>query len=145
MDPLSALGVASNIIQIVDFSSRIISRSHEIYKSVDGRSKEHAVLDDAAKNLRELSSDLGKYTRPNLRSLNAADKQLVRLRRECEEVVQELRDALEDLKLEGDHTKWQSIHQALRSIWTQRDISDLEMRLDKIRKGIDTALLVSLR
>lgn len=58
MEPLIALGLASSIIQIVDFSGRVISRSKEIYTSDNGTLKIHGDLEEAAKNLQELSHEL---------------------------------------------------------------------------------------
>jgi hypothetical protein len=91
MESLIALGLASNIIQIVDFSSRIISRGRELYDSADGRIEEHVVLDNAARNLSELYNDLhatGQFLDP--RELTVADKQLIELKHESEDVVHDL-------------------------------------------------------
>ena len=49
MDPLSALGLASNIIQITEFTGKLISQSKEIYRSADGTLSEHAILEEAAR------------------------------------------------------------------------------------------------
>lgn len=35
-DPLSALGVASAIVQMVDFGAKLFSKSAKLYKSADG-------------------------------------------------------------------------------------------------------------
>ncbi|KAF2730953.1 hypothetical protein EJ04DRAFT_579444 [Polyplosphaeria fusca] len=145
MDPLSALGIASNIIQIVDFSSRIISRGHEIYTSADGQVKDHAILDDAAKNLAELYRDLQVYGKTDSHKATNADKQLVTLRKECESIVKSLRQALSKARLKSSSRKWQSIYQALRSVWNEKEISALATQLENVRRQIDTALLVSLR
>lgn len=51
MDPLTALGLASNIVQFVDFASKLISQSHEIYQSADGALEDNVALEHVAKNL----------------------------------------------------------------------------------------------
>jgi hypothetical protein len=145
MDPISALGLASNIIQIVDFAARIISRSYEIYNSTDGQLQDHAILDDAAQNLSELYADLQRSANINTRKLDAADKQLLSLKKESEAITKELRKALDKARLKSGPQKWRSIFQALKSVWTEKEISRLATRLDSIRKQVDTALLVSLR
>jgi hypothetical protein len=58
MEPLVALGLASNIIQIVDFSGRMLSRTREIYDSPSGTLQIYTDLEHAARNLEELSRDL---------------------------------------------------------------------------------------
>jgi hypothetical protein len=79
MEPFSALGVASNIIQIADFSSRIISRGYELYKSADGRTEEHAMLDNAAENLTRLYNEMNRFDMANPHNLTEADRQILKL------------------------------------------------------------------
>ncbi|KAF2114584.1 hypothetical protein BDV96DRAFT_101489 [Lophiotrema nucula] len=145
MDPVSALGLASNIIQIVDFSSRLLSRGREIYLSSEGRLDDHVILDNAARNLSELCQELAKMARAPSRTVSLVDQQLEALRAESAAIAMKLQRALESLSTQGGKKKWQSILQGLRSIWKEQDILDLKRRLDDVRKQIDTALLVSLR
>jgi Skp family chaperone for outer membrane proteins len=145
MDPLTALGVASNVIQIVDFSSRILSRTQEIYRSRDGRLQEHVILDDAATNLLELVTDLQNIQVPKRKQQTTADGQLVQLRNECKTVAQELHNLLEQAKIQGDHRKWQSVYQAIKSVYSENKIASVQLKLDGIRKRLDTVLLVTLR
>jgi len=58
MEPIAALGLAANIIQIVDFSARMLSRTKEIYNSANGTLKIFTDLEASAKTLEELSSQL---------------------------------------------------------------------------------------
>jgi hypothetical protein len=37
MDPLSALSVATSVVQIVDFSSKLLFEAHELYTSSSGQ------------------------------------------------------------------------------------------------------------
>jgi hypothetical protein len=148
MESIAALGLASNIVQIIDFSSRIISHGREIYKSADGRITEHAVLDDAARHLSELLNSLRNYEKTQKdRGAEVADKQLIRLKLESEEVVAELQHALQKARVQntGKSRKWQSVRQGLMSVRTNKEISALGIRLDSIRRQIDTAVLVSIR
>jgi len=145
MDPLSALSLASNIIQIVDFSSRIVSRGYELYNSADGRTEEHAMLDNAAENLSRLYEDLNSCLKSNSRKLTQADQQLLELSARSKVVVDELRQALDKAKVMADDRKWQSVYQALRTIRTDKQISTLAGQLGEIRKQVDTAILISLR
>jgi hypothetical protein len=145
MDPISALGLASNIIQVVDFSTRIIARGHELYRSADGRTKEHAVLDSATASLSELYDSLGALRVSGVGNWTAADKQLVQLRKETKIAVRELRNALDEVALKIGHGNFQSIYQALKLIWNEAEINGLTTRLDSIRNQVDTVFLVSIR
>ncbi|XTI82353.1 hypothetical protein V2W45_1337546 [Cenococcum geophilum] len=46
MDPLSALGLASNIVQLVQFIGVVISDSHEVYSSADGALQRNYALEE---------------------------------------------------------------------------------------------------
>ena len=60
MDPLSALGLASNIIQFVQFAAKLISESQEAYESIDGLSQRHSDLEGIAVDLLNLQQQLLK-------------------------------------------------------------------------------------
>ncbi|KAF2110995.1 hypothetical protein BDV96DRAFT_193895 [Lophiotrema nucula] len=151
MDPFSALGLASNIIQIIDFTGRLVSQSKEIYQSTEGTLDTCVQLEEAAKNLTELCQDLEQNTLNGQSSisantaLSAADKQLLELGKQCERVTSALIKTLQRLKGQGSNNKWQSIRQAIRFAWSEKDIAAHERKLDAIRRQIDTALLRSLR
>lgn len=148
MESIAALGLASNIVQIIDFSSRIIAHGRQVYKSADGRTTEHAVLDDAARNLSELLNSLRSFEKTQQeRVATVANEQLIKLKLESEEAVAELQHALQRARVQntGKSRKWQSVRQGLMSVRTNKEISALAVRLDNIRRQIDTAVLVSIR
>ncbi|KAH7357440.1 hypothetical protein BKA66DRAFT_612717 [Pyrenochaeta sp. MPI-SDFR-AT-0127] len=145
MEPVVALGIASNIIQLVDFSSRLISRGHELYQSADGRTEHNTILENATDNLSELYNDLSCRTIFDPSKATAADKQIIALQKESAGVAQKLKEALNKAKRKDGNKKWRSIHQAICSVHSDRTISKLADQLDHIRKQIDTILLVSLR
>jgi hypothetical protein len=67
------------------------------------------------------------------------------LQNKTEKAVKSLQQALEDVKLKGDPTNWNSIYHALKSVKKDREISHLSSQLDTIRAEVDTVLLFSLR
>jgi pyruvate-formate lyase-activating enzyme len=147
MEAIAALGLASNIIQIVDFSSRIISRGQEIYSSSDGSTAEHALLSDVARNLAELHQSLivsGSVRDKGKRKLTVADKQLLDLKIESQKIVKDLQEALNKIKLSKKDRKWRSVRHALLSIQSDKEIANLAARLDSIRKQVDSAAMISI-
>jgi hypothetical protein len=56
MDPFTSLSLATSIIQIVDFGSKLIGKSHEIYKNGSIASIDQAK--SAADDLKELTQTL---------------------------------------------------------------------------------------
>ena len=53
MEPLSALGVASNVVQFVDFASKVVSETARIYR---GRARRDA--EDERSELERVTNDL---------------------------------------------------------------------------------------
>jgi hypothetical protein len=145
MEPLSALSIASAVIQIVEFSAKVISRTKEVYDSPEKATEETALLENATENLRELMEELSK--RRNVRPHNSsnADDQLIHLAKQSDEIAKVVCEAVDDIRLRTDGSQRTALSQGLRSVLGQKKISSLTARLDQMRKQVDTALLVSLR
>ncbi|KAI4640944.1 uncharacterized protein J4E79_011783 [Alternaria viburni] len=165
MEPLAALGIAGNIIQIVDFASSLVSRSHELYQSADGKLADHTVLHSAAQTLLGLCDELrllapeselprgpaaaafvskpaGSKEPPKL---SAADARLVQLMKDCEAAANKLRAALNKASGSSRNNAWKSVYQALKSIHSDQEITKLASQLEGIRKQVDSTVLVSIR
>ncbi|CZR58778.1 uncharacterized protein PAC_08670 [Phialocephala subalpina] len=144
MDPLTVLGLASNIVQLVTFTSDLVSRGNEIYKSADGVLIENLELESITTTLQKLASYLVVPDRHSQRPTKT-ETQLQELCNGCKDVSGRLLNVIQGLKAKEPHAKWNSFHQALNSVWKENDIRALESRLERYRRQIDTTLLVSLR
>ena len=51
MDPITALGVAGSIVQLVDFGIKVVSKGNKIYHSGDGSTAENHDLENVANDL----------------------------------------------------------------------------------------------
>ncbi|KAH9871045.1 hypothetical protein J1614_006619 [Plenodomus biglobosus] len=81
---------------------------------------------------------------------SAEDQELKRLCEGCSHVAGELLTKIRSLgasqKLSTNRTKpWVTFRQALATVMKADDIAELEARMDRYQKGVNTALLVSLR
>ena len=150
MDPLSALGLASNIVQLVQFVGAVISDSHEVYSSADGALQRNSVLEEVAQNPAEMNSELMRSQRSMsswFMSLSPAERQLKNLCEECDVVSRELLVKLDTLKVRSRsrYKRWDSFRQAMKSMWNEGELRALEKRLEGIRTRLDTNLLICLR
>ena len=147
LDPLTALGIASNAVQLVEFSSRIVSRGHTIYKSADRALAENLELEAVTNSLLKTNNILENSLRAYEleRPLADDERELKNICEGCESVGFELISALQKLKIQGKHRKWKSFRQALKSIYGKDQIDGLSSRLEGYRKQLDTHILVSLR
>jgi hypothetical protein len=58
MDPLTALSIASSVVQFVDFGSKLLSNSRKLYKSSHGILSENLDIEDVTQDLRSLLQGL---------------------------------------------------------------------------------------
>jgi hypothetical protein len=143
MDPLSALGLASNIVQFVDFTCKLISITHSLYESTSGTKEENLELEKLAHAIRSLADDAtAKF--PNTKNASTQEVTLRELSDMCRGVADELLSVLQTLKVKGSHKKWESFYHALKSEWKQKEISALEERLHRIGNILSTKVLSKL-
>ena len=142
LDPFSALGLAGNIVQFVDFASKLFSKSKELYKSSSGATKENQELEDATDTLRRLCASLKKADQAGSKSAGRLnDEDVLReLANNCHVTANELLSALEDLRARGPHGKWQSFRQALRTAWKEEKIVAMENKLTSYRSQLTLQL-----
>jgi len=115
-----------------------------------GHSKEILRWKRWRKNLVEMNSELMRSQRSmsnGFKSLSPAERQLKNLCEECDVVSRELLAKLDTLKVRSQswYKRWDSLRQALRSMWNEGELRALEKRLEGIRTRLDTNLLICLR
>ena len=107
IDPLTALSVTSAVIQFVDYGSKLLSQTQEIYHSMNGGLKENITTEDVTADIVALSLNLRK-------TQNSNDEALDKLVCSCEREANELLEVLNDLRLPRDEYtkrnsfKWRS-------------------------------------
>ena len=145
LDPLTALSVAGTIVQFVDFSSKLLAKSREIYESASGASIDNNQLEAIAKDLEGLNARLRKPL-PSQQSLDDSDISLVKLGEQCAGVAAELIHALEELKVRGTtHLRWKSFRKALKSVRKREEVEAITLRLQNFREELNLHILVNLR
>jgi hypothetical protein len=136
MDPLTALSLAATIFQFLDFSTKILSDSKDLYKTANGvvlKSNEN--LDLVIAHLDKVKSKL--YT-PNNVGQGNRDGELERtlhgLCKECQQLAEELLGHLRPLKQDGRSRRWRSLRQALKAVWTKGELDSLNRKLSILRE-----------
>jgi hypothetical protein len=146
LDPLSALSLAGNVVQFIDFTSSILSESRRIYQS-GAESSDNIALESVADSLRDFSTRL-KLKPPNEDAslLNGPDEKVFAVLGSCEEVASELLQAVQRVKpKDGLHRKWNSFRQALATVWQKEKLLGMQSRLSFIREQITLHIVSSVR
>jgi hypothetical protein len=125
MEALAAVGLASNILQFLDFCNKVVSGSSEIYHSLSGTSGEYESLEQMCQFVSELSAGLIPPQSPQeLEKLPPAlrpskmEIDLARLALRCKEASDRLLNDLSDSRLDSTSrgraaSLWQSVKNAL--------------------------------
>lgn len=174
MDPLTAFGFAGTIVQFVDFCGKLVLGTREVYRSgsdelvvqVEAATKD--LLDFTTKlqpapvlqhctqahsenenALRQLCGDCSDVSRDMLHQLSRLKIQYLTppdpvppgaSLKEWEKGQRRLAKYREELEELG-----RSLRIALRSMWTRKELEELEARLEKCRAAIQLRMLAALR
>ncbi|OJD34129.1 ent-kaurene oxidase [Diplodia corticola] len=141
MDPISTFSLAAGVIQVVDYGTRVLSTTYQIYQSGSGQTTRDVELSSLSQDLSDLSERLKK--RPSGTPENA----LLHLCDRCVEASDELQRAIDALRARGTtriSVAASSLVSALKSIWTEDKIGRLRDRLSEIRSQMTIATLVSV-
>ncbi|MCJ1360311.1 MAG: hypothetical protein MMC33_010316 [Icmadophila ericetorum] len=151
MDPVSAIGLASSVVQLVDFGSKLVSAGNELYKK--GSLAEHVELQEIGEEFKKLSKNIQNSLKPDYYLPDAlnqnAPKQtpeedaLESIAIKCNEIAQEFIDALDQLKSTGG--RWKSFGVAIKTVWTKEDINKMQAKLKMYESQLVVHLLVVLK
>ncbi|KAJ8068445.1 hypothetical protein OCU04_004001 [Sclerotinia nivalis] len=134
LDPFSAVSLAAAIIQLVDFSSKVISSAAELHRSSSGALANNLELSTIVSDLSALSNNLeARILHQGKHSCNTDEQAIRSLASECKELSDKLLHDLDGLKIKGPHTMWASARQSLRSLWKEAYISHMLKQLDGFR------------
>jgi hypothetical protein len=147
MDPFTALGIASSVVQFVDFSINVVSKGNKIYHSGDGSLAENHDLEAVANDLLLLQTKLQQSVRPASSETQLAedDRALEDLGEAAKALASKLLERLNMAKAQGRFRRWKSLRQALKSVWYKKDIDEMAGRVARMQEQLQTRVLVSLK
>ena len=138
LDPITALGVAGNVVQFIDFGLKVTSKAREIYRSVDGALEENVDLEVVTGDLAAITQKLEAHSVATI-GRDGLDCQ------RCSEAAIELLTALERFKVSGQNSRVKSARKALKAIWGKRRVDEMRTRLEGYRDEIQFHVLVELK
>lgn len=143
MDPLTALGLASNIVQFVDFSTNLIQNASKIYSSGSGIPDELEDIVHTTLSLQAFITKLPTLSVPS--SASDSDRALVALANSCQKTCAELQKLVGQIKGKNSGTRMHSLRVAWRSQRNKGKIESLERKLDRHRSQVLSQLLFLLK
>lgn len=146
MDPMSVLGLASNMIQFIQFASNLIQGTQEIYLSVTGASSQNEHLDRIYYKLSELASSLPEQSHAKFDphdfegGLSNQAANLEHVATSCKYYCNSLLDVVSKLRLKpGDRRRpWKSFSKAVLEVWKREEIQQLQTQIGDAQRLMAT-------
>jgi hypothetical protein len=141
LDPLTSFGLASNILQLIDFILNIFDQAGEINGSVSGLTREYNDFRQISEDLSDLS---GRITVSN--SLQQAKyPELIKAADSCKNAADEVLNKLAKLVATPSKKKRRALAKALQSVWNKSEIAALNRQLRLRRETLLMELTTSIR
>ncbi len=141
MDPLTAFSIACGVIQIVDFSSKALTKCKEIYDH--GAISGYQDVEEISNHLTNLQKDL--YLPGSRETERPSDIDLLDLATKCSTTATHLVTNLRDLRLDGPRRERDALRMTVKHFREKKDIQDIQKRLDSYRNALNTHILINLR
>lgn len=164
-----ALGVASNVLQFVDFAAKLVSTTAEAAVSAQGATQRTLELEKVYESLKVFSSRLHHgvnrtrshggedapalqglvVVRPDLEQrsdLQSHIESLGGLAADCERLCQELLETVGKLHVKGESCRpVKAFFVALKTVWGSKKVKDLTDRINQFQKMINLHFYPILR
>lgn len=137
MEALAALGLASNVFQLIDFTSKLTVNTATLYRSTSKASGNSIVLEHIATTLIRLSDDI--------RILPGCSQGLEQLALQAKEVASDLVTLLEGLKIRTSKTKWKCFLSAAKEIWNQEKLKSITANISGLQSQISLLLQTQIK
>jgi hypothetical protein len=142
MEPLGAFALAVNIIQVIDFSAKLLREAHELYESSTGHTAEHVELHQVSQSLSHMCDSLSPTQHQN----GGIPHGISEIAASAKVVAQELMALIDKLQLKhGAKSRWRSFRQALTTLWKKDEIDRLQKRLKELRDQLQVILTTHIR
>ncbi|KAL7783452.1 hypothetical protein V8C37DRAFT_413714 [Trichoderma ceciliae] len=139
-DPFAIVGLATSILTLVDFGTKVVSLAKSIREAHDGAIPEAEELDLILHHVRSLSSTL--LNSQTAQNLSQDERKVISMAAKCDGLARELSDILETLKVRD--TAWSKtietgrvVFQAMRK---KKTIDSLQARLAYLDNSLREAV-----
>ncbi|KAL9058090.1 MAG: hypothetical protein Q9162_001952 [Coniocarpon cinnabarinum] len=139
-DPISALGLAANIVNIVDCGIKLLSKTKALYRSAQTASTDHLNLEIVARDLQSLSGELKAHTQ--CEGKNVENDPIKSLADQTSSIANDLLETLAKVHRKKGNKALQSLKAVLRAQGEEERIRSTEQSLFKLRDQIVARLIV---
>lgn len=142
MDPITAVSIASTIVQFIDYSTKLVNAASDIHSSISGTSLENQNIEFVVSELKNLSLRLDP---PRTGEQSDDEQALCRLAAECRILSDQILSLLGKIKPKNPKSKRQSVWSAIKTLWSDREMKELVQRLQSCRSQLELQLNFLMR
>ncbi|KAF2707935.1 hypothetical protein K504DRAFT_504141 [Pleomassaria siparia CBS 279.74] len=150
LDPFTALGLASNILQVLEFTGMLVREGVERYQSANGSTKEDVGIEDITSDLAQLTEPMRRkqelYKDAEPEHISQEELKLLDLATKCHILCEDLCAILDDLKTDPQ-ARFRQLSALRKTIRRQRKgkaIRSLEKKMDMYRSQLNTRILANI-
>ncbi len=150
LDPLSALSLASSIVQFVDFGIKLVSDGYELYDR--GSLENNDEIEQATRDLTQLTENLAtpsqnfaEQSGTAIRPPSKDERRLQDVAEACKELGDQLLLVLEELKPRERQNGLESFRKVLRGFRKKGKVQDIEKRLKKLQDQLALHLIAIMK
>jgi len=137
-EPLTIIGLASNIISFVDFGFKLVSEAKNVRDSLHGTTPEINELEQTLARVQRLSAQLQSEAVTGPQQLSQDEKDILGTVNECNALAKDIAKRTKNLKVR-DNARFKLLEYgkvALSEIFHTKEIEDLRRRLDKVEQRL---------
>ena len=146
MDPITGVGLAASVLQLLTFSIDAVKTCQEVYQK--GSVSHYGNLDYTASHLAHRTNELQQLLQSSSigsRALTREEKDLVELARRCEDCAKTLQKELDKLQTQPRASTLKAVRLAARAIRKRSTIDKINQQLQAYQSTLETSLLSRLR
>ncbi|ROV92860.1 hypothetical protein VSDG_06406 [Cytospora chrysosperma] len=137
MEPLSALSIACNVMQVISFGLGTISLCKKIYET----GHPDLGLVESGRHLEGIGRSLTQQLKHRTKSLTAEDRAFIKIANQCADDARALQDEAAYLAPKKEHEIRGAIMATGRSLWHSKKLKKLEENLSRSQRLLETCLL----
>jgi hypothetical protein len=138
MDPLTAVSLASAIIQFIDYGTRLMRDASEMYHSTTGSTAQNESLELITTEINGWSSKLATTGIQSTQS--DEEKGICRLATQCQKLSSDILGFVQKVRPKDQKSKIKVALSALKGRWYQKDILELQERLNDCGRQLNRQL-----
>ncbi|KAJ3542099.1 hypothetical protein NM208_g4032 [Fusarium decemcellulare] len=142
MEALAVASLTGNILQFIEFTSRLISSTRQV--SSDGSKTEYLELATIAQELRRLAEAIRRQQPTSTDNAeNHEQDTLQQISSQCIDITDQLLAVLDSVKIKSGSSKLKSFYQVLKSEWKAAEIVALQRRVERLGRALKDHLMTA--